>query len=149
MTEEDARDRGLRAYAAFYAALTPERLGELRLLCTPDVRFRDPFNEVQGVEAMIRIFEKMYEDADQISFEVVDAMRNGERAMLLWVFHCRPKSLRLKEPWRIEGASEIHLTPDGRVSAHLDHWDSGSQFYARLPVIGAIIRFLRRRLHAG
>ncbi|MCW5753049.1 MAG: nuclear transport factor 2 family protein [Alphaproteobacteria bacterium] len=149
MSTEDARDIGLGKYAAFYAALDPGKLAELRRLCTPDVHFRDPFNEVRGVEAMIRIFEKMYQDADQIAFEVVDAMRNGDRAMLLWVFYCRPKSLRLKDAWRIEGASEIHLTADGRIKAHLDHWDSGAQFYARLPLIGPVIRYLRRRLHVA
>lgn len=147
MMGEDPRDTGLKAYADFFASLSPERVEDLRRFCTPDVRFRDPFNEVRGIDAVLRVFRKMYEDADQIRFEIVDSMRRGERAMLLWKFHCRPKSLRLKEPWLIEGVSEIHLTPDGHVAAHLDHWDAGSQFYARLPIVGAIIRALRKRLH--
>lgn len=48
--------------------------------------------------------------------------------------------------WPVDGVSEVHLTPDGKVAAHLDHWDAGSQFYARLPVLGFLIRLVRRRL---
>jgi len=148
MNGDDPRDKGLRAYADFFAAIRPDRVEELRGHCTPDVRFRDPFNETRGIEPMLRIFRKMYEDADDIRFEIVDIMRRGDRGMLLWRFWFRPKSLKLREPWQVEGVSEIHLTPEGRVAAHLDHWDSGSQFYARLPLVGAIIRFVKRRLHA-
>ncbi|MFQ3623490.1 MAG: nuclear transport factor 2 family protein, partial [Acetobacteraceae bacterium] len=49
---------------------------------------------------------------------------------------------------RIEGVSEIRFAASGLVSAHLDHWDSGSQVYARLPVLGAVIRAVSRRLAA-
>ena len=35
---------------------------------------------------------------------------------------------------------------DGRVLSHLDHWDAGGQFYARLPVLGTLIRLVKRRL---
>jgi len=50
---------------------------------------------------------------------------------------------------RIEGMSEVHLGADGLVTAHLDHWDSGSQFYATLPVLGPVIRLVARRVAGG
>jgi len=35
---------------------------------------------------------------------------------------------------------EIHVDADGKISKHIDHWDSASQLLRYLPVIGAIIR---------
>jgi hypothetical protein len=32
------------------------------------------------------------------------------------------------------------------VAEHIDHWDSGEQFYRRLPVLGWLIGLVRKRL---
>ena len=40
-------------------------------------------------------------------------------------------------------------TRDGRVSAHRDYWDTGEELFARLPLLGALMRFLRRCLGAN
>ncbi|GIK88582.1 MAG: hypothetical protein BroJett026_40630 [Betaproteobacteria bacterium] len=44
--------------------------------------------------------------------------------------------------------SEVAIAADGRVSAHLDHWESGMQVYARLPLLGTAIRAVARRIAA-
>ena len=49
-------------------------------------------------------------------------------------------------PWHVSGMSELRLSDDGRVSLHIDHWDSGRQFFERLPLIGWLLRQIRRRL---
>jgi len=46
----------------------------------------------------------------------------------------------------LEGMSEIRFAPDGRIAEHIDHWDSGAQFYARIPVLGWLIGLVRNRL---
>jgi hypothetical protein len=51
------------------------------------------------------------------------------------------------------GASEVRFTPDGLVSAHADYWDSSSEIFARLPVLGlgfrGILGLFGARLPAG
>ena len=44
--------------------------------------------------------------------------------------------------------SEVTLAEDGRVLAHIDHWDPAAQLYERVPVLGAVLRMIRRRLAA-
>jgi hypothetical protein len=46
----------------------------------------------------------------------------------------------------IDGMSEVKFAPDGRVLEHIDHWDAGGQVYAKLPLIGLIIRWVQRKL---
>ena len=41
-------------------------------LVTADVRFRDPFNDVQGVDAYGRVLTKMFADLDAPRFDLVE-----------------------------------------------------------------------------
>ena len=144
--DADRLDRALAAYADCYVSLTPETVGDLRALVTPDVHFRDPFNDVRGADHVVRIMAAMFEDADDVRFEMLERFRTGDRAVLLWRFWFRPKRLKLPEPWVVDGTSVLRLTPDGLVAEHLDHWDAAGQFYERLPLLGSLIRLVKRRL---
>jgi hypothetical protein len=139
-------ERAARAYADFFEQLGPDSLARLEELCAPQVRFQDPFNDVSGIDGVRRVFEKMFEDVAEPSFAVTDIACSGRSAYLRWTFDFRPR--KGGAPWRIEGMSEVTFDADGRVVDHIDHWDSGRQFYARLPVIGAVVRWIARRLAA-
>ncbi len=45
----------------------------------------------------------------------------------------------------IDGMSEIRFRADGRVAEHLDHWDAAEQLYERVPVLGTLIRLVKRK----
>ncbi len=137
MTPEDAAT----AYVAFYERLTPESIGELHALCTPEVRFRDPFNDVVGIAAYEAVLAKMFRDVSEPRFRVTDRAFSDRVCYLRWRFRYAPDG-------SIEGMSEVHFDLFGKVTAHIDHWDSGSQFYATLPILGALIRLVKRRLAA-
>ncbi len=139
-------DAGARAYASFFESITPARIDQARTLVTEDVRFKDPFNDVRGLDKFLKILEKMFEDADDINFRMREIAGDGPVYFLRWHFTCLPKSQFLKGEWHIDGMSVITLTDDGRVKEHVDYWDTGEYLYDRLPVIGALLRFLRRPL---
>jgi hypothetical protein len=75
---------------------------------------------------------------------VTDRATSGRTAYLRWTFAFRPKGRAAV--WTIEGMSEVAFDADGRALSHVDHWDAGGQFYARLPVLGTLIRLVKRRL---
>ncbi len=144
MTGAPDLEAAARAYARFYETLTPESLGRLEALCAPNVRFQDPFNDVTGIAAYRAVLSAMFDHVSAPSFEVSDWALSGHVAYLRWTFDFARK--QAGAPWRIEGMSEVHFDQDGRVIAHLDHWDSGSQFYGRLPLLRQLIGLVRRRL---
>ncbi len=37
---------------------------------------------------------------------------------------------------------------DGRIQRHRDYWDTAEEVYAKLPVLGALVRWLRRKASA-
>ena len=132
------------AYADFFARVSPDNLEELRTLCAPDVRFRDPFNDDRGQDRIVRIFAQMFEDVASPKFEVIDHAVSGSRSYIRWVFRFSNK--KTGKPFSVDGMTEVHFDAAGRVSAHLDHWDVASQLYEYVPVLGFILRKIRHRL---
>ena len=139
------------AYVAFLEALTAARLPELSAYLAPQARFVDPFNDVTGREAVIRVFTKIFEDLTEVDFAGRDlAFSEGAcsegACFFAWTLRGRLRGSR--RAITFEGVTELRLDDQGRVAAHIDHWDAASQLYARIPVLGSLLAVLRRRLGA-
>lgn len=131
----------LDALIHFYQELTAESLGDLPEFYTDDAWFKDPFNEVRGVQAIQRIFAHMFEQVETPRFIVTEQLADDHSAMLVWEF-------RYGKGRCIRGVSHLRFAVDGRVAYHRDYWDAAGELYAKLPVIGALMRGLRRALSA-
>lgn len=140
MTTQQAAD----AYRQYLETFSPETLANLGDYVAAEVRFADPFNDVQGIEAMRNIFDDMFETVGNVRFQVSCMSVTGETALMAWTFGgvARGRSFVL------EGMSRIEFDSSGRVIAHIDHWDSATQFYMHIPVIGWLLSFVRRRVAA-
>jgi steroid delta-isomerase len=134
----------IEPYARYYETLSRASVASLRDIAVPGMRFVDPFNDVTGIERVIAVLDAMLDDLTDPRFVITDRARSGQVWYLRWRFTARLK----RRPWNVEGMSEIHYDDQGRVTGHFDHWNSGSQFYARLPVLGWLIGLVRRRLQA-
>lgn len=44
----------------------------------------------------------------------------------------------------IRGATHIRFAADGRVEFHRDYWDAAEELYEKLPVLGTLMRGLKR-----
>lgn len=126
----------------YYQELTPATLERLPDFYTGDAFFKDPFNEVRGVEAIRGIFEHMFEQVEEPRFVVTERLADDSSAMLVWEF-------RYGKGQRIRGVSHLRFADDGRVAYHRDYWDAAEELYMRLPVLGVLLRWLRRWLSAG
>lgn len=135
----------LDAYARYWAEMTRAGVPALRALAAPDLRFRDPFNDLVGVERVVAMLDAMYDALDDPRFVVLDRATGAAASYLRWRMTFRPKG-RGGPDWVIEGMSEVRFDAAGRVAEHLDHWDAAGQFHERLPGIGALLRWVRRRM---
>ena len=127
-------------YRRYLETLTPETLVSLPNYVTANVRFKDPFNDVRGVDAMARVLNEMFCKLGNVSFQAVHINSNDNICIIVWNFEA---TLRQKI-WKFDGTSVITFNADGRVSEHIDHWDAASNFYEHLPGIGWLLRKVRR-----
>lgn len=131
---------------AYWESVTRERVALLDTVYAPDAYFRDPFNEVRGVDALSRVFERMYETLEEPRFRISETILEGERAVLVWDFEFRIRAWKPGVTRRIHGLSVVRFAPDGRVAWHRDYWDAAGELYAQLPVVGPLMRFLARKM---
>lgn len=134
----------LVAYIEYFESLSPESLRGIDALFAEHARFRDPFNDVSGREAIRRVFGHMFATVAEPRFVVTDAIEKGDTAYLRWDFGCWLRGRRIS----VEGVSRIRFDAAGRVTEHMDYWDPAEAIYSRLPAIGGLLRWLRRRLSA-
>jgi len=136
----------LDRYISVLTALQPGEFEGLRAACHEDMRFRDPFNDCVGVDRFIAVMAKMFEDVRDVRFTVRRRAVAEDFGFFSWVLLYRTREDG--PDGRIEGATEVRFDVDGRVLEHLDHWDAASQLYEGLPVVGFLLRRIRRRLEA-
>ncbi len=131
----------LDAYTRWWVELTPGTVDDLDALASPEMRFTDPFHDLQDREQVKTMMRRILSAISDIEVTVHDAVTSDRAGYLRW----RYAGKRGQSAFAFEGMSEITFDEAGRVTCHTDHWDSGSQLYARLPVIGPIIGLIRSR----
>jgi ketosteroid isomerase-like protein len=132
----------------WFESLTPGNLGQLEAFYTADARFKDPFNDVRGVPAITQIFKHMFVALHEPRFAVTQQIVDGAQAFLVWEFRFRFKRFDTVTEQVIHGGSHLTLTEDGRISEHRDYWDAAEELYEKLPGLGALMRYLKRRANS-
>ena len=146
MTAQKSPRGVAEAYADAYANLTAETLDQLMGLCADQIVFHDPFNDIVGKPKLQHLLADMFENVKSPAFEVLALYGEGRRYVLKWRF---TGGMPVIGDVDFLGLSEIELNEQGLVCAHIDYWDSGPEIYAKLPVLGAAVRFVRSKLAAS
>ena len=140
-------DQGrIDALLHFYETLTPERVGDFDFYYAEDAYFKDPFNEVRCLEDIREIFASMFRQVTDPRFVIRERIGDAAGLFLIWDMSFRMKSWKPRQLQVIRGVSHFRLGDDGKVTYHRDYWDTGEELYAKLPLIGGAVRFLRRAI---
>ncbi len=134
--------------AVFFETLTPQGIERFSQFYTEDAYFKDPFNEVRGIPAIQRIFQHMYQTLDEPRFVVTARVVEGEQVFLSWDFHFRFRNFKTGQLQTIRGATHLRLAQDGRIRSHRDYWDAAEELYEKLPMVGGLMRWLKRRANS-
>jgi hypothetical protein len=140
------RDERVARAVAVFEGLTHENLTGLTGLYAATAYFRDPFNEVRGQEAIRRIFADMFVHLADCRFEFLDAVCDEGGALLTWDMRFRFRRYRPETAQTIHGASHLKFDAADRIVYHRDYWDAANELYAKLPLIGPLMRYLKRRM---
>lgn len=108
------------------------------------VRFKDPFNEVEGVDAVHRIFAHMYKNLDTPRFVITEYVDKGDVAYVKWDFIFFFKGEKKKNSF--EGVSRLTMNEEGKVISHVDFWDAAEHMYEKMPLLGSVLRFIKRKI---
>ena len=138
----------LDALIDFFHGLSPQSVARFPEFYSADAYFKDPFNEVRGVVAVQRIFTHMFEQVGEPRFIVSERVVDDSGAMLIWTFNFRGARRGGGGTQVIRGVSHLKFDAAGKVNYHRDYWDAAEELYMKLPVLGMLMRGLRRALAA-
>ena len=131
--------------ATFFETLSPQAVAQLHTIYDAQARFKDPFNEVQGLPEIERIFRHMYVALEQPHFVITGQLVDGQQAFLSWEFRFKFKRFDTTTPQAVRGASHVVFNDQGLVTVHRDYWDAAEELYEKLPVVGSVMRWLKKR----
>ena len=148
MTSAPNAEAALARLVTFFEQLQPQDLPRLAEIYAPDARFKDPFNEVQGLAEIERIFAHMFVALDTPHFIVHERVLQGQQAFLTWDFRFRFKRYDTARWQTVRGATHLVFNEQGQATLHRDYWDAAEELYEKLPVVGSLMRWLKARANS-
>lgn len=134
----------------WFETLSPQSVARTGEFYAPEAHFRDPFNDVHGVERIARIYAHMFEQVSEPRFAVIERHlkenSGGGSALLLWEFSFRSRPGAAVTS--VRGTTHLRFDAQGRVSAHHDYWDPAGALYEQVPLLGTLLRWVRAKLRA-
>lgn len=135
--------RPMRNYIEYFEKLTPRSVRLIEKIAAPNMYFKSPINEAHGIEGVEGIFKHIFKTVQNPKLKVMDYGFGQQGAgYIRWRFSYVSKG----KPQNVEGMSEIIFNDDGQIISHIDHWDAGEVVYEKLPLLNAVIRFVKPRL---
>ena len=117
--------------------------------------------ELPAPLAQVTRQEPLFQQVADPRFVITEIIQDADTAVLIWVFsfaaqkgsHAAAKtnastarnSVRA-ERTEVRGASHLRFDSHGKIIWHRDYWDTAEELYAKIPILGAVMRFLKRRL---
>lgn len=133
-------------FCKLYSEFTPELLKGINSIYSDDVMFKDPLHEINGLDKLSSYFEGMMEGLYECQFEldrVLDFPVQGD-CVIFWTMHYRHAKLAGGKALTLKGNS--HLRYVEKIYYHCDYFDAGAMLYEHLPLLGAAIRYIKKRL---
>jgi len=131
-------------YIVFFSQLSEESLGDLSFLFSANARFKDPFNDVVGVDKIKKVFQHMYATTEVPRFRVNHHAQNEDKLFLQWDFLFTKNN----KEWSISGSSMVTFNEQDQAIEHIDYWDPAEQIYGKIPILRSLISLLRKTLAA-
>jgi ketosteroid isomerase-like protein len=147
----DTPEVAIQRVVHFFEHLQPTDVTRMADIYTSDAQFKDPFNEVQGVPAIARIFAHMFETLDAPRFVITQQVQQGAQCFVTWDFLFAMPRMDGGQLQTIRGATHFVLREEAgvwRVAVHRDYWDAAEELYEKLPVVGGLMRWLKKRANS-
>ncbi len=147
----DSPEAALQRVVHFFEHLQANDVGRIADIYASDAHFKDPFNAVQGVAEIARIFAHMFETLEAPRFVITHQVQQGAQCFVTWDFFFAMRPFGAGQTQTIRGASHLVLREDAgvwRVALHRDYWDTAEELYEKLPLVGSLMRWLKKRANA-
>ncbi len=129
----------------FYQDYGENSLNLLKSIYSEDIQFKDPVHEIKGINQLSSYFKKGKQNLLSCKFEFVHEQITDHNAYITWNMHFKHKKIQSGRAVSIRGMSHIRFD-DGKITLHEDSFDLGSMIYENLPVVGKLVKAIKKKL---
>lgn len=144
----DAERAALERFAAFFSSFAADRIDRLLpATYAEDVWFNDTLKTIRGSRELAHYLRESAAAVEDCRVTIEDTTRTSQGECLVrWKMMIRFKRFRRGvDTWTV-GMSHLRFAADGRVAYHQDYWNAADGLYEHLPLIGGLIRMVKKRL---
>ncbi|AXX86441.1 nuclear transport factor 2 family protein [Malaciobacter marinus] len=135
----------LKAYCEFFETINKDtQFEKYNYFFDENSIFQDPFQKVVGVEKIYEVFQDMYEVLYEAKFIVLSHSCDETQSFIHWIFEYKTK--KDSDFNSFEGVSIVKFNDNARVSSHVDYWDAASNIYEKIPLLGFILRLIKKKI---
>ena len=135
-------------FRRFFADFSPAKIESLlEQTYAPEVWFNDTLKTVRGTGPLKHYLSESASAVDACRVEIHDISHNGSGDYLVrWSMMIRFKRFKRGQDTHSIGVSHLRFDRDGRVLLQQDYWDAAQGLFEHVPLLGAMIRAIKRRL---
>ena len=120
-----------------YGEKAPSR-NEWESLYNEQVKFIDPTQEKNGIDAYIKAQDGLIKRCDDIYLESHSIAINKNIAFVEWTMGLKIKGLE----FIYDGTTRLIFNDEGKIKEHRDYFDFCGPTFGPIPILGSFIRWL-------
>lgn len=136
----------VEAFKSLYMSLDKSNCydGLIDAVYSTDMVFQDSFHRIEGLESFKDYCAGLYENLNYCEFEFQKEWVGKDDAVLTWTMSYSHPRLKGSKKIEVEGATELVFKD--KVVYHKDYFDGGELLYEHVPLLGAVIGQLKKRM---
>lgn len=134
----------LQTFIDIYQTLTVDNVDNILEIYHQQVMFEDPLHRVDGLPELLNYFTGLYTHLTSCDFVINHYFSYDNQASIYWTMTFTHSKLNNGHPVEVEGHSHLKGA-EGKVIYHRDYLDVGAMLYEHIPLLGAGVRFIKRR----
>jgi len=142
-----AQKAAVERFRSFFGDLNEAHVkADIRSVYAPDVWFNDTLKSIRGVDALEHYLVETARNVESCKVDIDEIVPSPSGVYVRWRMHIRFKKFHRGQTQSSIGVSLLRFDKEGRVAYHQDYWDSGANLFEKVPLLGAGIRAVKRRL---
>ena len=131
-------------FCEVYQKLNKDNLDQLASIYAENIVFKDAVHQVEGLDQLHAYFQHLYENLSACQFDIEQVISQQGQASIIWTMTFSHKKLNSGAEIKVNGCS--HLKFNQKIYYHRDYLDMGQMVYEHLPLLGGIIKLIKKRV---
>ena len=136
----------IEQFIRLYQDLDKTNIDSIDSIYAPEIQFNDPFHQVDGLINLKAYFYQLYINVENIGFTFGESLSDNDSHFVQWTMTLTHPKLNGGKSFEVQGASLLKVNSDQQIIFHRDYFDAGVMLYEQLPVLGGLVKLIKRRV---